>query len=314
MDVATWQGRLERTFTVDGVGGNRLLEVAAAEQAYASFARDNLYGHFVLANSFFVFFLETLALAESTRAEWDQASYQWYTPLLLQQATNFRRLRAASNLFLQGYPLFGYALLRDLKDQAILIAGVGSGITTYRRLWGLEGDRTQSQPLTEADWGPIRKRIEKEEQRVFDFMLRGASGLEDEHRIELESWEKMFHQEVHGSRFTNMKGALWWGNSANPLPTMPTPDVNTAGMYVNRADEIGWMLLRTLPMLQLRPGAFGVEWARRWTILDESFQFLVESLARDGLRVASSIIYFVETKFRFSPQSTSYTEVAPAVP
>jgi hypothetical protein len=124
----------------------------------------------------------------------------------------------------------------------------------------------------------------------------------------------MFHQEVHGSRFTNMKGALWWVNSANPLPTMPTSDLKTAGMYVNRADEIRWMLLRTLPMLQLHPGAFGAEWARRWAILDESFQFVVKSLERDGLRVASSIIYFVETKFRFAPQSASYTEAAPEAP
>jgi hypothetical protein len=268
----------------------------------------------VLANSFFIFFLETLALSESTLAEGNGTPCKCYLPLLFHQATNFKRFRAASNLLLQGYPLFGVALLRDLKDQAILLAGVGNGLTTYPKLWGLESNPPPSLPLSEADWQKGQRQMMKEEQHVFDFMLRASSGLEEEHRQELAFWEKLFHQEVHGSRFTYMKDFLRWLNTTSALPTTPILEADIAGMYANRADEVSWMLLRTLPMLQLRPGAFGVQWARRWTMLDESFRFASETLAQSGTRIGATIIYFVETKFRFTPQSTSYTEADPKLP
>lgn len=187
----------------------------------------------------------------------------------------------------------------------MLIAVAGHGITSWPSLWGLDCSLPASQPLTEADWQSGQKRREKKEQRVLASMPRKTSGLEEEHRRDMEFWERLFHQEVHGSHFTHTRDVPRWISGAHPLPIAPTQKANTAGMYVNRADEIGWMLLRTLPILQLTPGAFGSEWARQWAILDGSLRISVEALAQTVRRIGAAITYFVQTKFRFSPSARS---------
>src|SRR6266849_207487 len=115
MDVSEWQGRLEQTFMENGVVGGSLLDVLAGEQAYFSSVENNFYGYLILTDSFFSFYVDTLRLADSKRIEKGQAlGKTWYSPLLLHRATNFRIFRAAENLFRLGYPLSGYALLRDV--------------------------------------------------------------------------------------------------------------------------------------------------------------------------------------------------------
>ena len=119
----------------------------------------------------------------------------------------------------------------------------------------------------------------------------------------------MFHIEVHGSRFTYaFEGKPWLTESA-PLPVAPRPDANSASMYLNRSNELGWMHLRLMPMLQIHAGAFGAEWTLKWNILDESFRFAVESLTKDlGKPIGAAISHLVDTCFAFHPESASHVD------
>src|SRR3989442_3174279 len=137
MDISEWQDRLEQTFMENGVVGRSLLDVLAYEQAHFSYVENNFHGYLVLTNSFFSFYVDTLRLADSHRLQKGSAlSAQRYGLLLLHRAISFRIFRAAENLFIRGYPLFGYALLRNLKDQAIIFAAVANRMTTYDAVIG----------------------------------------------------------------------------------------------------------------------------------------------------------------------------------
>lgn len=227
-----------------------------------------------------------------------------YTYTVLLYATNFRSLRATVNVFLNGYPLDGYALLRDLKDRAIFLAAVMGKATTFGKLRGSRGVIAAAQPPTEEQYAQVVKRRKAEEHRILNLMVRDrdACGLPSEVWAEMKRWDALFHQEVHGSRLTLALG-LTWARGVGRLPIGPVLDKLSAGMYMCRSDEICWMHLRTLPFLQLEPHELGDEWAAKWAVLDSSFRVSVQALANMGKPIASAVEHFIDAKFPFSPNS-----------
>lgn len=257
MDASEFQKQLEETFISNGVIDARMLGIMTMEDRYRQFVIQRFYGPNLLAESFLDFFLTTIELAiEWVRQHGLPSTHQYYSPILLLYITNFKRLRAAEILFLKGYPLQGYALLRDLKDQAIVVAAIMNGLTSYRAISG-EGD-----PVTMKK---IKWRRKKEEQKVRASLLREESGLDKNHQDELERWEELFHLEVHGSRLTSAEGIDWLLGNAR-LSIGPTQQESSIAMYMNRFSEIGWMLLRTFPFLQVEPLALGEKWAKEWKV------------------------------------------------
>ena len=91
-----------------------------------------------------------------------------------------------------------------------------------------------------------------------------------------------------------------------PLSLGPLPEEKTIGMYMNRNNEISWIILRTLPFLQLEPRAFGKEWARKWHVLDDSFGITIEELGNINKKIAWAVIALVDRKFRFTPEETYF--------
>jgi hypothetical protein len=77
---------------------------------------------------------------------------------------------------------------------------------------------------------------------------------------------------------------------------------------MNRATEINWLVLRTFTYLQLEKQALGIEWARKWRVLDESFEQGVKGLEKLGKPIASAFLEFVQVKFPFSPETILYQE------
>jgi hypothetical protein len=103
-------------------------------------------------------------------------------------------------------------------------------------------------------------------------LMTGAdSGLTENVIAELTKWERCFHAEVHGSHFTSTE-ALTWLRGQEELHFAPKPREQSVAMYMNRATEINWLVLRTFTYLQLEKQALGIEWARKWRVLDESFE------------------------------------------
>jgi hypothetical protein len=130
-------------------------------------------------------------------------------------------------------------------------------------------------------------------------MIGKKSGLPSNIIAELENWEKLFHEEVHGSKFTLTEAGITWLRGKGPLQLEPIPNKFGIGMYMNRAAEVGWLLTRTLPFLQPVENAFGEEWKSKHEMLDESFRIMVQGLEKMGKKIATAFIFFIDNKFSF---------------
>ena len=247
MDVGAWQKRLEDHFTVEGVFCGNLSAILDQEQICGEYYTNKFHGQDVLIHSFQSFYIETIINVFDWVEEhgWPKDCKN-YAPLLFYYITTFRGFRACENLLLKGYSLDGYALLRDLKDRCIFLGGIAHNMTSFPALLGIQG----LESATIEEWQKLRKRRKEEEGRVLSKMIRKDSDLPEEIRKELDRWEQMFHEQVHGSKFTFFLEGGDWMKGKEPISIWPVPNEKSMAMYMNRAAEIGWMLTRLLPFLQ----------------------------------------------------------------
>jgi hypothetical protein len=78
-------------------------------------------------------------------------------------------------------------------------------------------------------------------------------------------------------------------------------------MYINRSSELGWMITRLMPYLQMTENAFGDEWHKKRESLDDSFRYMLEGLDGLGKRIGASFIAMMGDKFAFK-QPFYYSE------
>lgn len=304
MDVSDWQERLEKYFTVNGTVGGHLLDILDQEEKYGEYIITTCHGQRVLMDSFFSFFIETIRTANSIiKSKGWPSHYPIYGYTVLYYVTLFRSFRAAENLLTRGYPFDGYALLRDIKDRTIFLAGIAHEITSLVKIFGDSGNNA----LTDATYKKLKNERKKGEFRVLNEMIREKSGLDSGIRCELKKWEQLFHDEVHGSKLTFFTESRQWFRGEKPLSIGPVPIEKQYGMYMNRSSEIGWLIVRLLPFLQIEPYGFGEEWAEKWNVLDDSYKIMVEGLEKKGKKIATAFIFFINTKFLFTPE-TCYHE------
>jgi len=299
MDVAQWQERLTENFTVNGHVGGNLFEIFDKEKDCGHYFATTFHGQSVLIDAFLSFFIETM----KTARQWT-GSHGWppncpsYPYVYDYYLIMFRRFRACEILLLHGYPLDGYVLLRGLKDQAILLAGIAHNVTTLSGIFGA----VNTENLTEDDFKRIMKLRRQEEGKVWGALLRKDSGLPEEVIKELSIWERMFHEEVHGFKFSLVTDVLRWlqGQGEPSIgPTPPSLNITSWSNYMNRAVEIGWLVVRLLPYLQPIENAFGEDWRQRHHILDDSFRFAEKSLSEKCTEIGEAFIKFVDDKFSF---------------
>jgi len=296
MDVAEWQKRLEENFTINGYVGGNLFEVLNRERACAEYFATKFHGYNVLIDSFQGFFIETIkaALAWAAKHGWPKGPSD-YPLILLYYVILFRSFRACENLLHKGYPVDGYALLRDMKDRAIFLAGIGHNITTLPRIFGYEWCQTGN----EVEWEKVRKERKQEQYRVLNRMMKEDSGLPAETRKQLERWERLFHEEVHGSKVSFFEELGRWVKDKVPLIIGPTAKELLMALYTNRSCEIAWLITRLFPYLQLEKNAFGGRWRQKHQLLDESFRYAQKGLSKLGKKIGDAFIEFVDKKVSF---------------
>lgn len=302
------QGQLEDAFSggIDGVvGGARLGPVIETEAAYGAYLVRTYHGSDILTCSFFEFFIETLELA-AENAFGGQLSNdnKTYIPFYVSMFATFRNFRATEVTKNNGYPLDGFALLRDLKDRAIHLGAVVLGAAEILALHGVGVD-DRAKKWTEIDYKRVRRRRIAEENTAMKVMVGSDSGLSDDDRRELEKWRDLFHEEVHGSRFTYVEDfrRLVVDRRLPPFGPEPHENVRDVSMFLNRSLEVAWMVLRIFPFLQLRPRAFGEGWVAKWELLDEACRLQSESLGDLGKPIGYAFIRFMDAKFPFSPDT-----------
>ena len=297
MDVAEWQKRLEDIFTVNGVVDSNLLDILHQERACGEYYANTYHGQCVLIDSFQSFYIETIKSALNWIAgKGCPEDCESYAPILVYYVIAFRRFRACENLLLKGYPLDGYTLLRDLKDRCIFLAGIAHNITTLPALFALKNIKT---PTVEDRPGNKKER-KKEEHRLLNLIIGKNSGLPDDIIKELGRWNQLFHDEVHGSKYSFSRELLDSIQGKAALSIGPIPKKDSMAIYMNRACEIGWLLVRLLPYLQPEMNAFGDLWRDKRQILDDSFRYMQQALSKSGKKIGDAFIILVDEKFNFS--------------
>ena len=184
-----------------------------------------------------------------------------------------------------------------MKDRAIFLAAIAHNITTFPAIQGYLETKI-------PDWPAYNKRIKnprkKEESRVLDCMIRKKSSMPKEILGELEKWEKLFNEEIHGSKLSYNTELTYWIKSQRSPSIGPIPNELSMGIYMNRAIEIAWLTVRLFPYLQPVENAFGEDWRKRQKILAESLRFMEESFIQEDKKIFDAFIYFVDQKFSFS--------------
>lgn len=297
MEGTEWLKRLEDNFTVNGTIGGNLDDILILEDACREYFTSTFHGQSAVIDSFQSFYIETLRHTHRwiTDHGWPK-NRENYPLILLYYVIMFRSFRACESLLLKGYPLDGYALLRDLKDRAIFLAGIAHNITTFQLIFGLGGNEA----LSDEDWEKLKKKRKAEQRKVLNAMIREKSGLPGDIVYELKNWEQLFHEEIHGSRLSFFGELGDWVKGKALLSIGPIPKELPMMMYMNRACEIAWLIVRLLPYLQPVENAFGTRWRKKHKILDESFRSMQQGLSRTGKKIGDAFIKFVDEKYSFS--------------
>lgn len=303
------QNELEDKFyggSPPSVGGERLGPVIDGERAYGEYLVHTFHGYGILINCFFDFFIETMILAsKGAFAGQLPNNDKYYALLYVLIFSSFRNFRAAETTMNNGYPLDGYALLRDLKDRAIHLGAIANEFTTANDLFGVNGNDEKRSRTKEDSAEVHNKKGQKEKARVTRLMIGAESGLPEEVMRWLKVWRDLFHLEVHGSRLTYFEDfrTLFIKKQLPSFAPGPHENNSDLSMYLNRSTEIGWMFHRVFPYLQLKPRSFGEEWASKWELLDHAFCLQVKSLDEMGKPIGKAFIRLIETKFAFTPDT-----------
>src|SRR5713226_9228496 len=93
IDTEEWQARLEHTFNEAGIVGRRLADIVSKEAAYGDYVRERMIGYRTLADSFQLFFYDTLVNALNQYVDKNATKDAPYHPFyLVSQLTVFRSI------------------------------------------------------------------------------------------------------------------------------------------------------------------------------------------------------------------------------
>ncbi len=304
MKWAECEKALVDKFTVNDLVGGNLSEVFAAEKASEQCILQNYHPLSVVIDSFQSLYIEALKKAfEWIAGNGWPTGCEHYAPVFFDYLTAFRRFRACMILFYGGYPLDAYAHLRDLKDRAILLAGIAHNITTFARVWGFDGTGDEN-PLV---WQQMKNDRKEEEKKVFRRIIGKESGLPAPITQKLAKWQDMFNTEMHGGRLTWTTELSAWVRGEKPLSIGPTPMLEQTRNFATPVTQVAWLLMRLFPHFQPAPNTFGLKWREKYKVLDAAFRCLQEDALKADGGTFGAIIHLVDEKFSF-PESFCYFE------
>ena len=88
------------------------------------------------------------------------------------------------------------------------------------------------------------------------------------------------------------------------MAIVPIFDETSFGLFVNRYNEVGWMLHRLLPLVQPPGILFSDEWKADWRVIDDGFREVIAAMSVELKKpVGDAVIEFVDTKFPFKPDT-----------
>src|SRR3546814_1972155 len=114
----------------------------------------------------------------------------------------------------------------------------------------------------------------------------------------------LFDYETHGARLSATY-AKDWMKGHGPLAVLPKFEEMSFALFMNRSNEVGWMLHRLIPNMRPSEVLLSNAWLEKWQILDDSFEQTVHSLTKElGKAIGAAVVKFVKAKFPFNGKST----------
>jgi hypothetical protein len=296
--ILQWQERLHAAFDHNGVlGGKFLFGMMQLEERVGELFVRRYHGHRLLTDAFLDFFGETLQtqLVFHLQHGWP-SNEPYYAVTFLMYLTTFRTVRATEVLSVHGYPLQGYALQRSIKDQVFVLCAVANNMMGFNEMFGWEGltlgDRTRTENRKMA-----ANRL-KTERKIRSLIIGNESGLSEETQAELLNWEQMFNLETHRGLFT-LFDSLGDALKGKLDVVGPSTEKTNDAMFINRSNELNWMILRLIPCIRRKEFGWSDEWRKKWDLLEESFRMTNEGLADLGKKIPLAHLEMIEMKFNF---------------
>lgn len=297
--ILQWQDRLHEAFGYNRVlGGKFLLRTMHLEETVGQLFVQKYIGHRLLTDAFLDFFAETLQtqLAFHSHHGWPSNEPN-YALTFLMYLTTFRTVRATEVLSVHGYPLQGYALQRSIKDQVFILCAIANNMMGFNEMFGWQEGLTLGATRTKANRKIAANRM-KTERKIRSVIIGKESGLSEETKDELLNWDLLFNVETHRGLFTlfnTLDNAL-----KGKLDVVgPSPDEKNDAMFINRSNELNWMILRLIPCIRRSEVIWGDEWTKKWDLLEESFRMMNEGFVDLGKKIPLAHLEMIEMKFKF---------------
>jgi hypothetical protein len=297
--ILQWQNRLHDAFEYNGVlGGKFLLRTIDLERLVGEHFVQKYHGHRLLTDAFLDFFAETFQTQLAFHSQYGWRSDEPNYPLtFLMYLTMFRTVRATEVLSVNGYPLQGYALQRSIKDQIFTLWAAVNNMMGFSELFGWQEGLTPSTTRSEDNRKIAANRM-KAERKVRSFIIGKESGLSEETKDELLNWDLLFNIETHRGLFTlfnTLDDAL-----KGKLDVVgPSPEEKNEAMFVNRSNELNWMILRLIPCIRRKEIVWSDEWTKKLDLLEESFRWMNQGFADLGKKIPLAHLEMIEKKFKF---------------
>jgi hypothetical protein len=298
--IIKWQKQLHDTFDHKGVLGGKFLSptMELEDLAGAHFIK-RFHGHRLLTDAFLDLYAETMQkqLQFHNQCGWP-TNEPHYAISFLMYVTMFRAVRATELLSVKGYPLQGYALQRSIKDQVLILCAAANNIMSFGQMFGWEGSTTDA-PFTPEDAKTMAQKRMKSERYIRSMIIGKKSGLSPEAQAELLHWEQLFNFETHRGLFTLFQALDHAIQGKMDTAIGPSMDDADAAMFMNRSNELNWMILRLIPYMRWKDAPWSDEWKRKWRLLDESFRMMNDGFAGLGKKIPLAHLELMESKFRF---------------
>ncbi len=118
----------------------------------------------------------------------------------------------------------------------------------------------------------------KAENFIFGKIWTSANAI-----FEINRWNQMFNWESHRGLMTFFRETELLADASvkQSFSLHPSYDEMAVGMFVNRSNEVSWMIHRVLPFLQTEDMTFSDTWVSRWELLDRSFRMMLEGTQKE---------------------------------
>lgn len=293
--IAQLEKRIDDTFAGKGgtVGGDHLADLIKHEKQMSQHLILKFRGYVGLMDAFFDFYIETHRKAS------DREETKWPHKTIiftLMHIATLWRFRASYLDFWNGYFVDASSHLRAVLENVFSIAALHSGITTAREMFGDGGLEETKNRSGEEAYKLLRTRVSKCDKKIRRNMIGKQSGLSPDAQKDLRILVRSLHMSVHKAQINFISGYEKWVVQHQPLSFFPPYDEDWVSLYLNFSLFLGWMVTRTLPLLQIRSGEFSSRWGEKYNVLNESFQVAVGEFPK---RLGRSVEELINKKFEF---------------